>query len=262
MKPRFSFLVSRLSDGSAEWFERELERETKNEKRETHFLILTGERLVNRMKLFIALIFVAGLVFSLAGPSFGYPPFLAKSRKFGAKDCTFCHVDPQGGPPWNDRGKWLITEKDRRKADVVDVEWLADYKPGKAGDKKAAAPSKLEQELTALYNEMIEGARKKETAAFARIVADDFSEITATGQISDKAAVLASIPNLTIESYSVSEVSARAFGDTAVMTLRAEAKATYQGTDISGDFRETIVWVKREGHWKMIASQTTRLPAR
>jgi hypothetical protein len=86
----------------------------------------------------------------LAGPSFGYPPFLAKSRKFGAKDCTFCHVDPLGGPPWNDRGKWLIAEKDRRKADIVDVEWLADYKPEKAADKKApdAAPSKLEQELT------------------------------------------------------------------------------------------------------------------
>ena len=217
---------------------------------------------MDRMKLSVALIFVAGLVFSLAGPSFGYPPFLAKSRKFGAKDCTFCHIDPQGGPPWNDRGKWLITEKDRRKADVVDVEWLAEYKPGKTGDKKTPAPSKLEQELTALYNEVIEGAKKKEAAAFARIVADDFSQITASGQVADKAAVLASIPNLTIESYSVSEVSARTFGDTAVMTLRADAKGTFQGTDMSGEFRETIVWVKREGHWKMVASQTTRLSPR
>ena len=109
---------------------------------------------------------------------------------------------------------------------------------------------------------MIEGAKKKEPAAFARIVADDFSEITAGGQIADKAAVLASIPNLTIESYSVSEVSTRLFGDTAIMTLRAEAKGSYQGSDMSGDYRETIVWVKREGRWRMVASQTTRLPAR
>jgi ketosteroid isomerase-like protein len=216
------------------------------------------------MKVSIALIFVAGLVVSLAGQSFGYPPFLAKSRKFGAKDCTFCHVDPLGGPPWNERGKWLIAEKDRRKADVVDVEWLADYKPGKAGDKKGpgVAPSKVEQELTALYNEMIDGAKKKETAAFARIMADDFSEITAGGQIINKAAVLAGIPNYTIESYAISEVSARVFGDAAIMTLRADAKGSYQGTDVSGEFRETIVWVKREGRWQMVASQVTRLPAR
>ena len=219
---------------------------------------------MNRIKLTVALIFVAGLVVSLAGPSFGYPPFLAKSRKFGAKDCTFCHVDPLGGPPWNDRGKWLIAEKDRRKADIVDVEWLADYKPEKAADKKApdAAPSKLEQELTALYNELIDGARKKDISAFARTMGDDYSEISAGGEIINKAAVLAAIPNYTIESYSVSEISARAFGNTAIMTLRNNSKGTYQGNDVSGDYRETIVWVKRDGRWQMVACQVTRIPSK
>ena len=216
------------------------------------------------MKISFALVFAAGLVFSLAGQSYGYPPFLAKSRKFGAKDCTFCHVDPLGGPPWNERGKWLIAEKDRRKADIVDVEWLAVYKPGKAGDKNPAAstPSSVEQELTALYNELIDGGKKKDAAAFARIMADDFSEINAAGQIFNKAAVLASIPNYTIESYAVSEISTRVFGDTAIMTLRSDSKGTYQGADVSGEYRETIVWVKREGRWQMVAVQVTRLPSK
>ena len=217
------------------------------------------------MKLIVALIFVAGLVFSLAGESFGYPPFLAKSRKFGAKDCTFCHVDPLGGPPWNDRGKWLIAEKDRRKADIVDVEWLAEYKAGKAGDKAVptgATSLTVEQELTALYHELIDGGKRKETAVFARIMADDFSEINAAGQIFNKAAVLASIPNYSIESYTISEISTRVFGDTAVMTLRSDSKGTYQGADVSGEYRETIVWVRREGRWQMVAVHVTRLPAR
>ena len=217
------------------------------------------------MKLTVALIFVAGLILSLAGESFGYPPFLAKSRKFGAKDCTFCHVDPLGGPPWNDRGKWLIAEKDRRKADVVDVEWLAEYKPGKSADKKGptgSTPSSVEQELTALYNELIEAGKKKDTAAFARITADDFSEINAAGQIFNKAAVLAGIPSYTIESYTVSEISTRVFGDTAIMTLRSDSKGTYQGADVSGEYRETIVWIKREGRWQMAAVHVTRLPSK
>jgi len=97
---------------------------------------------VKTIKLSIALIFVAGLVAALAGQTFGYPPLLAKAKKFGAKDCTFCHVDPEGGPPWNERGKWLIAEKERRKAETVDVEWLADYKPGKAADQKQTESAK------------------------------------------------------------------------------------------------------------------------
>jgi hypothetical protein len=93
----------------------------------------------------LTLIFIAGTIAALAGQTFGYPPFLAKARKFGAKDCTFCHVDPEGGPPWNDRGKWLVAEKERRKAETVDVEWLADYKPGKTADQKPAEPSKPDE---------------------------------------------------------------------------------------------------------------------
>jgi hypothetical protein len=90
---------------------------------------------VKSIKVVVTLIFIAATVAALARQSLGYPPFLAKARKFGAKDCTFCHVDPEGGPPWNDRGKWLIKEKERRAAETVDVEWLADYKPANSSDQ-------------------------------------------------------------------------------------------------------------------------------
>jgi uncharacterized protein DUF3471 len=90
------------------------------------------------IKIAIAMVFIAGIVAALAGPTFGYPPLLVKSRKFGAKDCTFCHVDPEGGPPWNERGQWLIKEKERRGAETVDVEWLAEYKAGKGEVQKPA----------------------------------------------------------------------------------------------------------------------------
>lgn len=94
------------------------------------------------IKVLVAVIFIASTIAALSTQTFGYPPFLIKAKKFGAKDCTFCHVDPEGGPPWNDRGKWLISEKERRSAETVDVEWLADYKPGKVPDQKPADPAK------------------------------------------------------------------------------------------------------------------------
>jgi hypothetical protein len=31
----------------------------------------------------------------------------------------------------NDRGKWLMAEKDKRKAKDIDVDWLKDYPGGK-----------------------------------------------------------------------------------------------------------------------------------
>lgn len=95
------------------------------------------------IKLLVTVIFIASIVAAFSTQTFGYPPFLVKAKKFGAKDCTFCHIDPEGGPPWNDRGKWLISEKERRGAETVDVEWLADYKPGKVPDSKtdSAKPS-------------------------------------------------------------------------------------------------------------------------
>lgn len=91
----------------------------------------------NLIKLSIAVIVLAGVL----GSSFSieaYPPFLRKAQKFGAKNCMFCHKEAEGGEGWNERGQWLIAEKDRRKAEAVDPEWLADYKEGekKDGDKK------------------------------------------------------------------------------------------------------------------------------
>lgn len=87
------------------------------------------------LKLTVAFAILAGCMFTAMRTN-AYPPFVRKAEKFGAKDCLFCHKEPNGGEGWNDRGNWLIAEKERRKADSIDMEWLAEYKEG--GDKPAA----------------------------------------------------------------------------------------------------------------------------
>ncbi len=87
---------------------------------------------MKQVSLFLAVLFLATFVIaSLSKPSMAFPPFLVKSKKFGAKDCTFCHVKKEGGGVMNARGKWLMTEKTKRNADAVDPEWLASYKAAK-----------------------------------------------------------------------------------------------------------------------------------
>ena len=109
------------------------------------------------IKLSIAIVVIAGVV----GSSFStraYPAFLRKAVKFGAKNCLYCHKEPAGGEGWNERGQWLIAEKERRKADAVDPEWLVDYKEGAKKDAENKEENKEENKK----EENKEESKKKE----------------------------------------------------------------------------------------------------
>ncbi len=56
----------------------------------------------------------------------------AKAAGVDAKNCQYCHVDKlpkkdAGQHDPNDVGKWLIAQKETRKAKEVDGAWLKDY---------------------------------------------------------------------------------------------------------------------------------------
>ena len=70
-------------------------------------------------------------------------PMQKKAKELGFKsvtNCQSCHVEKlpkKGAVTQNDRGKWLVAEKDKRKATKeVDAAWLKDYVEKKADEKK------------------------------------------------------------------------------------------------------------------------------
>jgi ketosteroid isomerase-like protein len=233
---------------------------------------------VKRIKFAVAMIFVVSLIAGLSVKVSAYPPYVGKAKKFGAKDCTFCHVDPMGGPPWNDRGKWLIKEKERRGADAVDVEWLAEYQPG-AGSKEAPPAEKraagnpatakpvatVEKELLTLEREWLDAYLKADAVALGRIEADDFTITYPNGVVVTKAQEVESLKahkprtDGSLE-LSTEETKVRFYGDTAVLTgifiqkerMKAEERVTRE--------RYTDVWVKQNGNWQVVASQLTKIP--
>jgi ketosteroid isomerase-like protein len=230
---------------------------------------------VRKIKVVISFVFIAAVVGALAAEAFGYPPFVAKARKFGAKDCTFCHVDPAGGPPWNEVGQWLVDEKERRKADAIDVEWLAEYfkkEKGKKNDETSAAPvsqgagGAVEQELLKLEREWLDAYLKRDVAAMERIEADDFIITHADGRVFTKADEIANLKKSTGQSdpsmsFTTEETRVRIFGDTAILTGVFVAKQK----DSTERSRYTDVYVKRNGRWQVAASHMTRIgppPAR
>jgi hypothetical protein len=72
----------------------------------------------------------------LAGTSSATMPMQKKAKELGfaAENCMYCHgekLPKKDAVTYNDRGKWLLAEKGKRKASEVDVAWLKDYPGGK-----------------------------------------------------------------------------------------------------------------------------------
>ncbi len=68
----------------------------------------------------------------VAAPSSATMQLQKKAKELGlpAENCLYCHAEKlpkKGSVTYNDRGKWLMAEKDKRKAKEVDVAWLKDY---------------------------------------------------------------------------------------------------------------------------------------
>ena len=81
----------------------------------------------------------AGLIFISAMPASATPQLLTESKKAGmpAKNCQYCHTtalpkkETFKADELNDRGKWMMTEKDKQKAGAVKADWLKSYPGGK-----------------------------------------------------------------------------------------------------------------------------------
>jgi len=70
----------------------------------------------------------------LAGTSSATLPISKKAKELGypVANCLYCHnekLPKKGAATHNERGKWLIAEKQKRGVKEVDPAWLKDY-PG------------------------------------------------------------------------------------------------------------------------------------
>lgn len=73
----------------------------------------------------------------LSGTSSATLPIQKKAKEdgFPAANCQYCHVEKlpkKDAMTHNERGKWLVAEKEKRNAKEVDPAWLKEY----PGDKK------------------------------------------------------------------------------------------------------------------------------
>lgn len=103
---------------------------------------------------------------------------------------------------------------------------------------------------------------KRNVPAMDRLLADDYIAITANGILQSKQQALDSLKsgNISFNSIDLSDRKVRFYGQTALVTSRAEISGDATHGDISGSYRFTRVYV-RDGHgsWKIVSFEASRI---
>jgi len=123
------------------------------------------------------------------------------------------------------------------------------------------------EELSAMLDEFL--AHAGEAPAHQRFWAEDLVYTSSAGTRSNKAQILASFdgPASAEErasgpEYRAEDVDIRLYGATAVVAFRLVAASTDEhGANTEQQYFNTGTFLKREGRWKAVAWQATKIPA-
>jgi ketosteroid isomerase-like protein len=96
------------------------------------------------------------------------------------------------------------------------------------------------------------------------LLADEFVATYGDGTRGDKAKELSLALdfNQQVDSSKLDEFIVKVFGNTAVVWFTQHLVGPVKGKPVAVDYRYMDVWVNRDGQWKCVASQSTRVGAR
>src|SRR6202049_5201119 len=121
---------------------------------------------------------------------------------------------------------------------------------------KADSDAAISQTLLAMEQAWLNAEKNHDAAAFENLVADDWIAISPDGKSQTKAERAAEIKTADITSATLGDMKVRVFRDTAVLTGRADEHTLKAGKRSVDHYVWTDVFVKRNGKWLGVASQT------
>ena len=115
------------------------------------------------------------------------------------------------------------------------------------------------REIVEMEKQAREASIRRDADFPARTLAEDYVAITPLGQITTKQDTLSARKSGQLRYYTIviSDMVVRVYGDTSVVTARADVKGHQLGEDFSGPYRYTRMWVRRTGHWQAVSYQAT-----
>jgi ketosteroid isomerase-like protein len=121
-----------------------------------------------------------------------------------------------------------------------------------AGEHQSGDGTDTAQTLKNIEQSWLQAEKNHDPASFEKLVTDDWIALTPDGQRQTKAERSAKIKNSHMGSASLGPMDVRVFGDTAVVTGAVDETAE----NSTHHYVYTDVFVKRDGKWLAVASQT------
>ena len=135
--------------------------------------------------------------------------------------------------------------------------------------KETVNPVAIEAEITKLENDWAAATQRHDVNAVRKILSDDLVMTYPDGTTGNKASELTVIESgaMTADTWELSDTKVTVLGpDAAFITGRGVLKnAKYKDAsmkkaiDISGEYRFTDIYARRNGQWLAVASQTTQI---
>src|ERR1041384_4679369 len=131
--------------------------------------------------------------------------------------------------------------------------------PMGVGQEQSARDTKrtsVEENIRKVDNERIQAQIHADATALDRIYAPDFIGVGPSGTVRTKPQVISDFTSgdLKFQSITTAEVLVRVYENTAVETGLSTMVGQDKGKAVPRDTRFTRVWVKQQGHWRLVAN--------
>jgi ketosteroid isomerase-like protein len=125
----------------------------------------------------------------------------------------------------------------------------------------SARAEDVQEQLKKLEMDRSAAIVKGDIATLEKQTSDDYSLINMNGKMSDKSQMVNAFKTgqSKLTADDVSDLKVRVYGNTAVITGKADVKGTLAGNDATGQYMFTRVYVKKGGQWQSVAFQQTRI---
>jgi len=130
------------------------------------------------------------------------------------------------------------------------------------GNDAAKPNPDVEKAIIKIEQDMSAALTKSDADAAGKMIADSFYAVNPDGTTQNKAQFIADVKSgkLKLESNQLDDMKVHAAdADMAIVTYRSTDKGTYDGRDLTGQYRWLDVFAKRNGTWQFIVSQGPRL---
>jgi ketosteroid isomerase-like protein len=115
----------------------------------------------------------------------------------------------------------------------------------------------VEHELVELAHAWAAAAQAHDRERLESILAREFSLVGRAGPKTREEWLEDAAGPYAIDEWAFEGIEVELYGNTAVLSSRYRQTARLDGTDLSGDYLVTDVWVRRDGRWQAVRRHAT-----